>query len=101
VIDSTVKFAGTNDDSGTPTGTVNVNPPTVETRDTQPDAPTAGESTTAPRPNTTEPVATATPNSLLHLNTAIPISRLPAGPSFSRRALPHGSQVFCCACLTA
>jgi hypothetical protein len=30
--DSTVKFAGTSDDSGTPTGTLKVSPPTVVTR---------------------------------------------------------------------
>jgi ferredoxin len=96
VTDSTVRSAGTIEDSGTPTGTVNVSPPIVETRNTQPDAPTAGESTTAPRPNASEPVATATPNSFLLLNTAVPISRLPAGPSVSCRVLPHGLQLTCC-----
>jgi hypothetical protein len=96
VTDSTVRFAGTSEDIGTPTGTVNVSPPIVETRNIQPDAPAAGESTTAPRPDTSEPIAKATPNSLLLLNTAIPISRLPAGPSVSRRALPHGLQLTRC-----
>lgn len=74
VTPSTFSPGGTSEEIGVPTGTLNTNPPRTVTRNTQPEASTAGDHN--PRPATVRP-AVASPTSCLRLLSTV-VFLLPA-----------------------
>ncbi len=68
---STFSPAGTNDEIGVPTGTLNTSPPTTVTRSTQPEseAPTAGDQ--SPSPATVRPALTSPTRCFRLLSTVV------------------------------